>query len=41
MDHDKLQKALREMGINQTHLTCLPRNLYVGQEATAKNPKNS
>ena len=39
MDHDKLQKALREMGI--THLTCLPRNLYVGQEATAKNPKNS
>ena len=33
VDHDKLWKALREMGIPE-HLTCLLRNLYVGQEAT-------
>ena len=32
VDHDKLWKALREMGIPD-HLTCLLRNLYVGQEA--------
>ena len=35
MDHDKLWKALKEMGIPD-HLTCLLRNLYVGQEATVK-----
>ena len=35
MDHDKLQKTLREKGIPD-HLTCLLRNLYVGQEATIK-----
>ena len=35
MDHDKLWKALREMGI-PVHLTYLLRNLYVGQEATVK-----
>ena len=35
VDHDKLWKALREMGIPD-HLTCLLRNLYVGQEATAR-----
>ena len=35
MDHDKLQKTLREMGIPD-HLTCLLRNLYVGQEATVR-----
>ena len=34
-DHDKLWKALREMGIPD-HLTCLLRNLYAGQEATVK-----
>ena len=33
VDHDKLWKALREMGIPD-HLTCLLRNLYVNQEAT-------
>ena len=32
MDHDKLWKALREMGIPDD-LTSLLRNLYVGQEA--------
>ena len=37
MDHDKLWKALREMGL-QDHLTCLLRNLYAGQEATVKTP---
>ena len=33
MDHDKLWKILKEMGIPD-HLTCLLRNLYAGQEAT-------
>ena len=32
VDHKKLWEALREMGIPD-HLTCLLRNLYVGQEA--------
>ena len=35
MDHDKLWKALREMGIPD-HLTCLLRNLYAGQEARVR-----
>ena len=35
VDHDKLWKALKEMGIPD-HLTCLLRNLYVGQEATVR-----
>ena len=35
VDHDKLWKALREMGIPD-HLICLLRNLYAGQEATVK-----
>ena len=35
VDHNKLWKILREMGIPD-HLTCLSRNLYVGQEATVK-----
>ena len=35
MDHNKLWKALKEMGI-PGHLTCLLRNLYVGQEATIR-----
>ena len=34
-DHNKLWKALKEMGIPD-HLTCLLRNLYVGQEATVR-----
>ena len=32
MDHSKLWKILKEMGI-AGHLICLLRNLYVGQEA--------
>ena len=32
MDHNKLWKILREIGIPD-HLTCLLRNLYAGQEA--------
>ena len=35
MDHKKLWKILKEMGISD-HLTWLLRNLYAGQEATAK-----
>ena len=35
VDHNKLWKALKEMGIPD-HLTCLLRNLYVGQEATIR-----
>ena len=35
MDHDKLWKALREIGIPD-YLTCLLRNQYVGQEATVR-----
>ena len=33
MDHNKLWKILKEMGIAD-HLTCLVRNLCGGQEAT-------
>ena len=32
VDHDKLWKILKEMGIPD-HLTCLLSNLYVGQDA--------
>ena len=35
MDHDKLWKILKEMGIPD-HLACLLRNLYAGQEATVR-----
>ena len=35
VDHDKLWKTLKEMGIPD-HLTCLLRNLYAGQEATVR-----
>ena len=35
MDHNKLWKILKEMGMPD-HLPCLLRNLYVGQEATVK-----
>ena len=34
-DYNKLWKILKEMGIPD-HLTCLLRNLYVGQEATVR-----
>ena len=36
VDHNELWKVLKEMGISD-HLTCLLRNLYAGQEATARN----
>ena len=36
VNHNKLWKALKEMEI-QGHLTCLLRNLYVGQEAILRN----
>ena len=35
VDHNKLYKILKEMGI-PVHLTCLFRNLYAGQEATVR-----
>ena len=35
VDHNKLWKILKEMGI-PAHLTCLLRNLYVVQKATAR-----
>ena len=35
MDHHKLWKILKEMGIPD-HLTCLLRDLYAGQEATVR-----
>ena len=34
VDHNKLWEILKEMGIPD-HLTCVLRNLYAGQEATA------
>ena len=36
VDHHKLWRILKEMGIPD-YLTCLPRNLYAGQEATVRN----
>ena len=35
MDHNRLWKILKEMGIPH-HLTCLLRNLYAGQEETVR-----
>ena len=35
VDYNKLWKTLKEMG-TPDHLTCLLRNLYVGQEATVR-----
>ena len=35
VDHSKLWNILKEMGIRD-HLTCLLRNVYVGQEATVR-----
>ena len=35
VDHHKLQKILKEMGIPD-HLSCLLRNLYASQEATVR-----
>ena len=36
VDHNKLWKILRQMGIPDHH-TCLLRNLYAGQEATVRS----
>ena len=36
VDHNKLWKILKEMGVPDHHLTCLLRNLYVGPEATVR-----
>ena len=35
VDHNKLWKILKEVGIPD-HLTCLLRNLYVGQKAIVR-----
>ena len=35
MDHEKLWKILKEMGVPD-HLTCLLRNVHAGQEATVR-----
>ena len=35
VDHDKLWKILKEIGI-PNHLSCLLRNVYAGQEATVR-----
>ena len=35
MDHNKLSKILKEMGIPD-HLICLLRRLYAGKEATVR-----
>ena len=35
VDHNKLRKILKEMGIPD-HLTCLLRNLYADQETTVR-----
>ena len=35
VDHNKLRKILKEMGIPD-YPTCLLRNLYAGQEATVR-----
>ena len=35
VDHNKLWKTLKEMGIPD-HLTCLLKNLYAGQKATVR-----
>ena len=35
MDHNKLWKILKEMGVPD-HLTCLLRNVYAGQEQQLK-----
>ena len=40
VDHNKLLKVLKEMGIPD-HLTCLLRNLYAGQEVTVKTGRGT
>ena len=40
VDHNKLQKILKEMGVPD-HLTCLLRNLYAGLEATVRTGRET
>ena len=40
VDHKKLWKILKDMGIPD-HLTCLLRNLYVGQEAKVRTGRGT
>ena len=40
MDHHKLWKILKEMGIPD-HVTCLLINLYAGQEATVRTGRGT
>jgi len=40
LDHNKLWKILKEMGIPD-HLTCLLRNLYAGQEAKGRTARGT
>jgi len=40
VDHNKLWKILKEMQIPD-HLTCLLRNLYAGQEGTARTGRGA
>ena len=41
VDHNKLWKILKEMGIPDQPLTCLLRNLCAGQEATVRTGRGS
>ena len=40
MDHNKLWKTLKEMGLPD-YLTCLLRNQYTGQEATVRTKQGT
>ena len=40
VDHNKLRKIIKEMGISD-HLTCLLRNLSAGQEATVRTGRGT
>ena len=40
VDHNKLWEILQEMGILD-HVTCLLRNLYIGQEATVRTRRGT
>ena len=40
VDHNKLRKILKEMGITD-HLTCLLKNLYAGQEVTVRTGRGT
>ena len=41
VNHNKLWKILKEMGIPDHHLTCLLRNLYAGHKATVRTGHGS